>query len=181
MHVYFPEGEVLQGVQEKYAAMGMPLACGSMDVTHWSEWLESVRKDIECCFGILKQRFRFLMNSIPYHSFYLIQNAFRTACILHNMLLDYDKVSGGYSSILDWATVHPDLDDDSFETTGYDEHINDNNAVIIEPIHATTTLVGKTYHPMAPYGHEQLTTALVTHFYHNYRLGLVKSGLIILP
>ncbi len=29
-----------------------------------AEWLESMRKDIECTFGILKQRFRILKNYI---------------------------------------------------------------------------------------------------------------------
>lgn len=30
----------------------------------FSEWLESVRKDVECVFGILKIRWRFLKNAI---------------------------------------------------------------------------------------------------------------------
>jgi len=33
----------------------------------WSEWLESIRKDIECTFGILKGRFRFLLHAMEYH------------------------------------------------------------------------------------------------------------------
>jgi hypothetical protein len=48
--------------------------CGMlMDPTHkdfdhytvmWAEWLESIRKDVECVFGILKQRFRWLRNKV---------------------------------------------------------------------------------------------------------------------
>jgi hypothetical protein len=30
----------------------------------WAEWLESIRKDVECVFGILKQRFRWLRNKV---------------------------------------------------------------------------------------------------------------------
>ena len=29
----------------------------------WSEWLESIRKDVECFFGVLKARFRLLRNN----------------------------------------------------------------------------------------------------------------------
>ena len=30
------------------------------DEIRWSEWLESMRKDVECAFGIMKGRFRIL-------------------------------------------------------------------------------------------------------------------------
>jgi hypothetical protein len=32
----------------------------------FSEWIESVRKDVECAFGILKLRFRYLKNPIRF-------------------------------------------------------------------------------------------------------------------
>jgi hypothetical protein len=38
--------------------------------TVWSEWLESVRKDIECFFGIMKSRFRIFANAIQLHNFF---------------------------------------------------------------------------------------------------------------
>lgn len=49
------------------------LMCGlkhtSDTPTHmYSIQMESVRKDIECCFGILKVRFKVLSNPIQYHS-----------------------------------------------------------------------------------------------------------------
>ena len=34
------------------------------DETRWSGWLESMRKDVECTFGILKDRFRILKAGI---------------------------------------------------------------------------------------------------------------------
>ena len=43
----------------------------------WSEWLESVHKDVECCFGILKMRWRFLRNPIDYHDAHVIEAAFK--------------------------------------------------------------------------------------------------------
>jgi hypothetical protein len=57
----------------------------SYDEKRWSEWLESVRKDIECTFGIIKARFRMFMNPIQFHKFGDIENAWKSACILHNM------------------------------------------------------------------------------------------------
>lgn len=59
----------------------------SVDAVYWSEWLESVRKDVECTFGILKARFRFLKMPIEYHCKYTIECVFKSCCILHNMLI----------------------------------------------------------------------------------------------
>jgi hypothetical protein len=72
----------------------------------WAEWLESIRKDVECVFGILKQRFRWLRNKVPYHDIILIWNAVRVAAIFHNRLLAYD----GYDKF-DWENCHPDEDE----------------------------------------------------------------------
>ena len=44
---------------------------------YFAEFAESVRKDIECFFGITKARWRFLKNAIQYHSPTAISNAFR--------------------------------------------------------------------------------------------------------
>ena len=57
----------------------------------FSKRLESVRKDVECFFGILKGRFRILKLAIPYHKQKDIDNVFFTCCILHNMLHTYDN------------------------------------------------------------------------------------------
>ena len=63
-------------------------------IDHWSSlWscqLESVRKDIEGLYGILKARFRILKNPIELHHKSQITNAVHTCCTLHNMLLEYD-------------------------------------------------------------------------------------------
>ncbi|CAM9511864.1 unnamed protein product, partial [Sphacelaria rigidula] len=49
----------------------------------WSEALESVRKDVECFFGILKRRFRTLKLGIIFQDEDDIDNMFFTCCILH--------------------------------------------------------------------------------------------------
>ena len=65
---------------------GMP---GSPEM-RWSKNLESVRKDTEGVFGILKIRFRFLKNFNCLRHQSSIDDAFTTCCILHNMLLRSD-------------------------------------------------------------------------------------------
>ncbi|CAN0393522.1 unnamed protein product, partial [Pylaiella littoralis] len=56
----------------------------------WSKALESVRKDVECFFGILKGRFRILKLGILFQSLEDINNMFFTCCTLHNMLHAFD-------------------------------------------------------------------------------------------
>ena len=85
----------------------------------WSEWLESVRKDVECFFGVLKIRFRFFRNGIGYHTREDIEAAFKTACTLHNMILLFDGLHTfrGWENV-DWTELDPegdDVDDEDFE------------------------------------------------------------------
>lgn len=53
-----------------------------------SKWLESVRKDVECAFGILKTRFRFLKLPSRFQNLQVVDNLFVACAIIHNMLLD---------------------------------------------------------------------------------------------
>lgn len=57
---------------------------------YWSEFLESVRKDVECTFGVLKRRFMFLIKPIEYHTAEVLTAAMKTACTIHNLLLAWD-------------------------------------------------------------------------------------------
>jgi Plant transposon protein. len=56
----------------------------------WSKQVESVRKDVECVFGILKKRFLFLKHPIRLHDPEQIHRAFVTCCVIHNILNDYN-------------------------------------------------------------------------------------------
>ena len=57
----------------------------------WSKLLDSVRKDVERTFGAMKKRFRILKVSLLFRDAADVQNIFLTCCVLHNMLLNYDK------------------------------------------------------------------------------------------
>jgi hypothetical protein len=46
----------------------------------WSEWIESMRKDVECTFGILKGRWRILKTGICLHGAKPADQTFKTCC-----------------------------------------------------------------------------------------------------
>jgi hypothetical protein len=56
----------------------------------WSEWIESMRKDVECTFGILKGRWRILKSGIRLHGTAAADAIWKTCCALHNWLLEVD-------------------------------------------------------------------------------------------
>ena len=56
----------------------------------WSEWLGSMRKDVEYAFGITKGRFRTLKTRSRLHSTESVDMIWLTCCALHNMLREVD-------------------------------------------------------------------------------------------
>lgn len=75
---------------------------------YWSEWLESVRKDVECTIGIVKIRNQILMKPCEFHSLALMTDIFAMCCILHNMLLCYDGLDmTSWMNEQEWANLDP--------------------------------------------------------------------------
>ena len=72
----------------------------------WSRQVESVRKDVECTFGVLKKRFRILRLATLYKSKEVIDNIFRSCCVLHNLLLRADGLSTIGRKPTDWRTLN---------------------------------------------------------------------------
>ena len=62
----------------------------------FSEWLESMRKDVECTFGILKQRFTVLKHGIRLNSIANCDKVWKTCCAIHNRLLFIDGLDVGW-------------------------------------------------------------------------------------
>ena len=54
---------------------------------YFSENLESVRKDVECVFGILKKRWKILEFGIRFRSIAVVEKVFTVCSMLHNMML----------------------------------------------------------------------------------------------
>ena len=59
----------------------------------WSKWLESMRKDAECTFGILKGRWRILKSGVRIFGVDSVDRVRLTCCVLHNWLLEVDGLS----------------------------------------------------------------------------------------
>ena len=54
----------------------------------WSMWVESLRKVVECTFGIMKERFRILKAGIRLYGVETAGRIWLTCCVSHNWLLD---------------------------------------------------------------------------------------------
>ena len=62
----------------------------------FSEWLESIRKDIECTFGILIDIFPVLIYRVRLQSIQKCDQLYVMCCALHNRLLFIDGLDKGW-------------------------------------------------------------------------------------
>ena len=62
-----------------------------IDEIRWSEFAESIQKDVECSFGILKKRFQLLKIGFNRHNKNDIDNAVFSCVILYNEFGGYDE------------------------------------------------------------------------------------------
>jgi Plant transposon protein len=93
--------------------------------------IESIRKDIETVYGILKRRFRYLKSVPEVKKHESLEAAFVTCCILHNLLLEHDgflsedltNFQNGVKNYLEYTFAGSDLDTDNdfFTTRGVDD------------------------------------------------------------
>jgi hypothetical protein len=72
---------------------------GDMDEIRWSKWLESMRKDVECTFGILKGRWRMSKSGIRLQGVDAVDKVWLMCCALHNWLLEIDGLNAEWSEI----------------------------------------------------------------------------------
>ena len=120
------------GGYHKWTCMMNPLkhTCTRSDRL-WSEWVESTRKDVECTFGILKSRWRFLRNGIVLQNQTSIDYAFFTCCILHNLILENDGLDNRWETDIDWETLHPEPDNSDEGFDDDDEHVQGTQQTLI--------------------------------------------------
>jgi hypothetical protein len=79
------------GGYHKWRAMQCPVKIPIyQNEKEWSEMMESMRKDVECAFGILKGRFRILKYGFRIMDRAQINNVVHTCMTLHNMLIEWD-------------------------------------------------------------------------------------------
>jgi hypothetical protein len=60
---------------------------------HFFAQIASSRKDVECAFGRMKNRFRMLKLPLMFESLDDVRNLFVTCCIFHNALLEFDEAA----------------------------------------------------------------------------------------
>ena len=94
---------------------------GNSTFDQWSQWLESIRKDVECTFGILKKRFRILTSGIRVRKEACVTAIFETCCALHNQLLEYD----GWEFDESLTDIPENIHDGAF--LGHDEFMDSEN------------------------------------------------------
>ena len=108
---------LVDGGYHKWRIMQCPIKhTPDIDEIRWSEFAESIRKDVECSFGILKKRFQLLKIGINWHNKNDIDNAVFSCVILHNMLHEFD----GY--------------DEKWENELYNAHNDKEEQVVLDKI-----------------------------------------------
>jgi len=142
----------VDGGYQKYACFIHPMhnRFGFPEVVI-SEWLESVRKDVECAFGILKIRFRFLRNPVVY------QDA--------DMLLEYDGLTD-----LKWENIDPD--NDSIDNDEEDFYQDDQDELLNLPLEIRDHQLPR-FESYASYKYDSVREAIKDHFYFMYMKGRV--------
>jgi hypothetical protein len=75
------------------------IVTSNIDEIRWSKWLESMRKDVECTFGILKGRWRILKSGIRLEGVDAVDKVWLLCCALHNWLLEIDGLYEEWSEI----------------------------------------------------------------------------------
>ena len=87
----------------------------------WSKWLESMRKDVECTFGIMKGRWRILKTGIRIKGVDSVDKVWLTCCALHNWLLDIDGLDKKWKNGIPTSIWTSSLGLNDFD--GMSEHI----------------------------------------------------------
>ena len=86
----------------------------SRDQRLWSEWIESLTKDVECYFGILEGRsFTYFAQ---WHAFTIpkIDQVVFTCCILRNLIREADGLDIRWEQQAEWDKLNP-------QTSNFDE------------------------------------------------------------
>lgn len=88
-------------------------------------------------YGGIKGRFRLFMNSLQFHDAKLIECAFKTACILHNMILDWHSKGSAtdreWENVL-WEDLEPNEEDSDAAEEFLGEEVTQEEDVVADPL-----------------------------------------------
>lgn len=150
----------------------------SMEMVRWSEFMESVRKDVECFFGIVKQRFRWLWGYNFSQDYETITAGFKTACILHNIILEYDRAfheEAARWENVDWSQVDPNLSEEDIAAAvaaaaSPENAANEDMPFLPDPISAEGAVA---ICSNSSYDYARLKDMLIRSFHIQFRMGQV--------
>lgn len=135
----------------------------------WSQWMESMRKDVECTFGILKKRWTILSKGIKAKDISIADEVWKTCCALHNMLLEVD----GYDEMWQEDVSTTETGDSCFAinrlVNGEDEMVQSTNAASIDYSAFAASNTSRNVRDMT---FHEMRSRLVDHF--NIRFHLVE-------
>jgi hypothetical protein len=79
------------------------------------QWLESMLKDVECTFEILKGPWQILKTGVQVYGVDKVDQVWFTCCVLHNWLLDADELTDKWNNgilMSGWEGLLGDMDVD---------------------------------------------------------------------
>ncbi len=78
--VYCKGGYLIVGYVQIACLMDPSKPSWNISDVRWGEFLESICKDVECFFGLLKIRYKYLSNPVQSHDINKIEYAIKTCC-----------------------------------------------------------------------------------------------------
>ena len=147
-------------------------------VQRWSKRLESLRKVSERQYGILKKRFRCLKNGALTTSGEHFDHMFRACCMLHNMLLRYDRYLTMGSSGEDWMTFDVATDE---ARIGRDDLAGAHQAGVS---HGHSAVNGNVVESQKESAHWELRNKLVYHYtraHERAEVQWLKKAMVLRP
>jgi hypothetical protein len=142
----------------------------------FSEFVESARKDVECTFGQLKNRWRIIKGSIEMNSVHDIDMLFKACCILHNMILLYDHRDIMHWEIgIDWEMLDPDVDEpEDIDNVLYNREEELPESLTHPPLPQFVIQKGKSLKLKASSDHQYFVNKLCASFKIQYESNLIS-------
>jgi hypothetical protein len=142
----------------------------------FNDWIASIRKDVECFFAILKQRFRYFVVPCTLHNKIDIDNAFRVACMLHNLILRHDGLDKLWESNINWDKVDPngDGDEDDIDDFDYNPTFHDEGDIMPPEVAATIAPGDITDFDQVQQVFKHFQKLISRHLHFAYRSGILR-------
>ena len=152
----------------------------SYQTIRFSEWLESMRKDVECTFGIMKQQFSILRYGVRMGHIKNVDEIWLTCCALHNKLLFIDGLDKNWDvtgkSSGDDDNMNEVTNNQPFSISRLNRNLsrfaNDDNNTIHESIFKEYTINGKRVVNKMPL--DLFRQCLINHFDIRFKMNSIK-------